>query len=127
MGVRQSKDRVYVTCQGATVVSGEIAADGGFVGQAVKQKTEDVRTVLPANLNVIQIGESYLLVTEGEIEVPNTGISGAALGDLIYIDTSTNVLYTATGAGRALAGKVSCLAGQRACPSNKLRIHLNKQ
>lgn len=108
----------------AQINHGDIAADGGYVGEAVKQKTPSAETAR-ANRAIIASGEQYLLIVKGRVEAPLLG--GATQGELLYIDTTTNVIGSASGAGKQVLGRVSDLPGIRGCATGRMRINLDQK
>lgn len=110
----------------AAIVHGQIAYDGGVVGEAVK-------TAIPAQdaprttLQNIAAGEPYNSIITGVVSAPLAGLEAATQGQLIYIDTTTNALGLASGAGKVPAGRVAYLAGQQGGPTDRIRIDLNQK
>lgn len=113
----------YVTAS-ADVRHGAVAADDGYVGTAVKQATP-AADGLRADRNLIKAGEAYILIVKETIEVPNTGLTSLVKGDLVYINTTTNALAAASGAGLVPLGKIASLPGERGTPAATLRVDLD--
>lgn len=113
----------YVTAS-AAVRHGAPAADDGYVGTTVKQKTPSADGVR-ADRNLIAAGEAYILIIKGVIEVPNTGLTSLVKGDVVFINTVTNALATATGTNLVPLGKIASLPGERGTPAATLRVNLN--
>jgi hypothetical protein len=101
-----------------------ILSPAGWVGQAIKQKAQSWKSGW-VQVPDIAIGEDFFVQTEGVVNVPNTGISGAVRGAKIYI-TSANAL-TATASGNTYFGRLSDQAGQRGCGTGRCRITLDRK
>lgn len=88
---------------------GDITAEKGYVGTAVKQVGYTLATARSA-VATIAVGEQFFLATKGEVECPY--IAGAVLGDPVSITTATGALTNTTpGGGQIKVGRVSALPG----------------
>lgn len=114
---------VYVTNGSAgTYTHGQPVKEGNFVGVAVKQKNRTWKDGFAVQ-KLIDVSEPYFLVTKGELDLPNTGISGATKGAAVYIDAA-NALTTTVGANTKF-GRVTDTAGTRGLPTGRCRIDLD--
>jgi predicted RecA/RadA family phage recombinase len=105
---------------------GDMAADDGHVGCAVKTAIP-AQDVLRASRNLIVAGEAYNLRVRGVHEVDNTTLAGIAKGDFVYITTATNAISNAAGGGKVVLGKVTHLPGEQGTPSNRVRVDLEQK
>lgn len=103
------------------VVHGDPCVEGGVSGIAFKQATPTWDQSFATQKN-IGIGENFLILDKGEVEVATIG--GAVKGQPIYILTATNALQTAVpGAGLGYPfGRVAELAGQRGTPTGRMMV-----
>lgn len=115
----------YVTA-GVAVRHKAPAADDGYVGIAIKQDTP-AADVVRADRDLIAAGKGYLLMIRGIHEIPNAALPGIAKGALVYINTTTNALAAAGGAGLVVLGKVASLPGERGTPADKVKVNLNEK
>lgn len=103
------------------VIHGDPCVEGGVSGIAFKQKAP--AWDLPfANQKIIIIGEDFLILDKGEVEVAALG--GAVKGQAVYITTATNALtLSVPGAGLGFPfGRVAELPGQRGTPATKMMV-----
>lgn len=116
---------VYVknTEQSGTLTHGQPVSQNNFVGVAVKQKTRGWKEGYDVQA-VIADDEDFFIITKGIVQVANTGISSAAKGDAVYIDSSNNLTAGATG-GNDRFGRIVEVAGERGTPAGKVRIDLD--
>lgn len=104
-----------------TLNHGDVCEEDGFVGVAVKQKARGFADGM-ADQAKIDKGEAFLILTKGVVTVDT--ISGLAPGDDVYIIVAENKL-TETQTGNAKFGRVTEIAGERGCPTGKVRIDLD--
>lgn len=120
-------ERYYPTSATKAVDHGMPVVEEGVHGVALKQQPAVFGAGLggsPDPSKRIGIGEKFVIDTDGIVEIPNTGISGATKGALVYIATADNTLSLASGAGKLRFGSVFELAGERKTPTGRLRIKL---
>lgn len=102
------------------------ATELGFTGVAIKQKAAPWSEGL-VSPGLIAIGEQFVMRVRGQHEFPNTGISGATLGQAVYIIAATNAL-TLTASGNVPFGYVAELPGSsRSVPTGRLRIDIERK
>lgn len=111
---------------GANVRHGAPAADDGWVGRAIKTLTP-ASDVPRADRNLIVAGEGYNLRVRGVMEVPDTNLPAIAKGALVYINTTTNAIDDAAGAGLVVLGKVTHLPGEQGTPTGYVRVDLEQK
>lgn len=113
----------YVTnTSGGNIAHLAPVSQSGAVGQAIKQKAPDPVAGL-VNPQQIANGEDFIVLVKGVVQVANTGITGVAKGDAVYI-TAANALTTTVGTN-AKFGRVVSIAGQRGTPAAMVRIDLD--
>lgn len=118
-------ERYYPTAATKAVLHGNPCVEENVAGVAIKQVAAPFGTGLGSTLiSTVQVGEKFVIDTQGIVEVPNTGIAAAAKGAVVYIATATNALSLASGAGLLRYGVVVELAGERKTPTGRLRIKL---
>lgn len=121
-------DRYYPASATKAVDHGMPVVEEGVHGIALKQQPAPFGSGLggsPDPAKRIAIGEDFVIDTAADIvEVPNTGISGATKGAVVYITDADNTLALTSGAGKRRFGTVYELAGERMTPTGKLRIKL---
>jgi hypothetical protein len=110
----------------AQLTHGDLAADNGFVGEAVKTATPAADTPR-ANRNIIAVGEAYTLLIGKVVRAPSASLPGIAKGALVWINTTTNALATAAGTGLQILGRVSSLPGERGTGADSVRINLEQK
>jgi hypothetical protein len=121
-------ERYYPTAATKAVDHGMPVVEEGIHGVALKQQPAVFGSGLggsPDPSKRIAVAEKFVIDTEGIVEVPNTGISGAAKGALVYIADADNSLSLTSGAGKRRYGTVHELAGERKTPTGRLRIKLS--
>lgn len=106
----------------AVLKHGGVCTEDGFVGVAVKQKARGFAAGTLANQAVIDKGEDFLILTKGLVTVDT--ISGLAVGDDVWIIAAENQL-TETEGSNLRFGRVTEIAGERGCPTGKVRIDLD--
>ena len=115
---------VHVTNTAADPINhGDPAAEDGFTGKAVKQKTRGWGDGV-ANQAQIDVGEDYYLITQGvtEFALPTPALAAHAQGDPIYVADGK---LTMTGAAGTCLGRITALPGVRGCPANAIRVDLS--
>lgn len=100
---------------------GGVCEEDGFVGVAIKQKARGFAAGMSGQA-VIDKGEEFFIVTKGEVTVDT--ISGLAVGDDVWIIVAENKL-TETEGSNLRYGRVKAIAGERGCPTGKVRIDLD--
>lgn len=123
---------MYYDVATKSVVHGGSVTEHGMVGVAVKQGNAPFGTgpafsapgVVNPLLNTIAIAEPFAMITKGIVEVPLTGIVTPAKGDAVYIVAADNTLTKTAGANLKY-GRIVEIAGQRGCPTGKVRIDLD--
>lgn len=116
----------YVTATKATVHNAPVT-ENGLVGVAVKQTTPAWDAALAVQKN-IAIGERFFIDGDDEHEVPK--ITGATLGQGVYIRATDNSLHLAgaTAAGDIPYGLVTGLPGDaQGCPTDSMRVNLDQR
>lgn len=99
---------------------GDPCTENGMTGIAFKQQTPAWDLAF-ASQKVIIIGENFLILDKGEVEVATLG--GATKGQAVYITIATNALTLTPGAGTTLPfGRVAELAGQRGTPTGRMMV-----
>lgn len=96
-------------------------ATGTFVGVAVKQKAPGFDEGMSVQ-NLIANGEQYMIITKGVVTVDT--VSGFAVGDDVWLIKAENKL-TETEGSNLRFGRVVEVAGERGCPTGKVRIDLD--
>ncbi len=91
-------------------------------GIAVKQKDPGYLGAF-ADRNLVAISEQFMILHKGQVEVDT--VAGFAKGELVYIIAATNVL-TESAAGNVPYGRIVEVAGERGCPTGKVRIDLDE-
>lgn len=122
-----AKGRIHYVLKGitaSTLEHGQPVAADEQVGVAIKQKAPDVTAGIVA-LQRIEKEEGFAMLVKGVTELPDTGISSPAKGDLVYI-TSENKLTKTKGENTAF-GKIVELAGERGTPTGRVRIDLDQK
>lgn len=114
----------YVTnTTGAAITHGAPTIIGSQVGIAIKQKAP-LPTDALATTKLIAVSEAFILKHKHVVEVPT--VSGGNQDVLIYINTTTFALQTASSGGVAF-GRVADAAGQRGLPSTLMRVDLDRK
>jgi hypothetical protein len=98
---------------------------GEEVGIAVKQKAAHWSDGLTAQ-NQIQIGEPYLILRSGVVQVAVPNGSTFNDGDPIYI-TSANVLTTTASSNTAFGRVVETTLDGRGVPTGFVRVNLDER
>lgn len=111
----------YVTATKA-VWHGYPATESNFVGVAVKQKAPSAGAGSGTPQHQIAVAEQFALITKGVVQVLN--VSGAAVGDAIYIVVADNTL-TKTSGSNVKFGQVTALAGTQGTPAGYMRVDLD--
>lgn len=116
--------KFYYTTATKAVVHGEACIENGVSGVAVKQKVAPFGTGPATNaaLVTVQIGEDFGIIDKGIVQV--AAVATPAKGDAIYITAATNVL-TKTASANVKYGVVVEIAGQRGCPTGRMRVDLD--
>lgn len=115
---------VYVTAD-KSITHGAAAKQSNLVGVAVKQVNVPLTSGLAAQ-NVIVSGERYFLITKGEIEVADPGLSSPAIGDAVYITDADNVITKSSGAGKTALGRITAISTSgRGVSTGRVRIDLD--
>lgn len=114
----------YVTnATGGALTHNRPVVHNNFVGVAIKQKAVDPTAAL-STAQQIANGEDFAIQVKGQVTVPNTGITGVAKGDAVYIVAATQALTT-TASGNVKYGRVATLPGQRGTPTGFVVIDLD--
>ncbi len=129
MGTERPGRAAYVTATKATRHNAAVVeGNGKIVGQAVKTKAASWSAGLDA-VGVIAQSEDFTIRTKGIHQFPNTGITGAGVGDYVFIATADNALSLTKGAGKVPFGQVVEKPGVRGrgVPAGFLRIDLDQK
>jgi len=111
---------------GVDVRNKVVAADDGYAGVAIKQLTP-AADAPRTDRNLIEAGESYLLLLTGKADVAAADLPGIAKGALVYVTEATNAITAAAGAGKLVLGKVSELPGERGTPADIVRVNMDQK
>lgn len=118
-------ERYYPAAATKAVVHGTLTVEDQVVGIALKQQAAAFGTGLgSALITTIAVGEDFVIDCEGIIEVPNTGITTAIKGTMIYITEANNALSLASGTGKVRVGRVFEVPGERETGATTLRVKL---
>lgn len=97
--------------------------ENGFVGVSVKQRAVSSGQGATGRQS-IAIGESFIILTKGQVEVPT--IVGATKGAGVWIRVATNALVLAdAGAGDIPFGTIAELPGERGGRTTHMRVDLD--
>lgn len=113
----------YPTAATKAVRHGAAVTEDGVVGVAVKQKEPGI-TRHYEDRDLIDVGEKFAIISKGVVTVDT--VAGFAKGDKVYIQPADNVL-TETATSNLKYGVVIEVAGERGCPTGKVRIDLDKK
>ena len=131
MPVSRPGKMFYPTAATKAVVHGLPVVEENIPGVAIKQGAPAFGTgpgfvgaaVNPA-LVTIAIGEKFVILSKGIVEVPVQNISAGVKGDAVYIDAATNLL-SKTASGGTKYGRIVEIAGQRGTRTGYVRIDLD--
>lgn len=112
------------------VLHGAPCTVDNMVGVASKQKAPSATAGLGGSPNPqvnIPVGEKFVIVTKGEVNVPFVATS--ARGTTIWINKTNDALSVADpGSGNGLKfGRVVAMAGERAVPTGQMAVDLDQK
>ena len=105
---RGTADRVDIYTATAAVTGSVPVVEDGWAGFPVASAA---------------IGEDYVLHVEGEFEV--AFLSGAVVGQIVYITAASGALSLTAGSGKREFGKVTRIQGQLGTATGKMWIKIS--
>lgn len=131
--VRPGKE-FYATAT-KSVVHDAPVIESNIPGVAVKQQVAAFGTgpaftapgVVNPLLVTVAVGEQFVIVSKGVVEVPVTGITSPAVGDAVYITAADNTLSKTASANQKFGRIVETATSQpnRGCRTGYVRIDLD--
>jgi predicted RecA/RadA family phage recombinase len=117
--------RARNTVAHAACVHGQVTCEQGIVGKVIKTVVPPADTPRTTLQNVAA-GENINQIIRGIVSIPLVGLEAATVGQLVYINATTNAL-SLTATGNVPVGRVIYLPSTMGQDDSHLRVDLDQK